>query len=624
MLIYDRFSPSKKPVQVSSLPDHIELGRYYIVDKDGKQRDLTDSIIDLGTEKQILQDLLSSNNDSTQQLFNQFYSDITDNTGEMFEVIPLIQEVTKKVPLNSFEEMLRDNLFHLEEIIRQPHFLLTRYVEKVNISRAKRVSNKSYQYLASHTEDWRQKSVVSFKPNRILNEELYEYYDIYENQIFSAFLSRTFRYLGARIEQLNHITKLLEDRENLRKKLFDNRNDEKGWYKKIHRNLTLIGKVFSRGSEDDSGELAHSNKAIAENTREVLLGLQRRVMVLMSSELVKMVNRVTVQNLMTESTVKATNVTTNHKHYRYIRDLWLELNHYQKEETEEERQNYEQDVIQGVRDYAKAAIRYSVERCLDYDIEGDYNHWRANKEDSPSIIFKEHPDKTFSLSVGEQSTHIVVVASNLSDGLKSIPSDTVVLFYPGKDVFVDDYHTSHIAIDPYQVDSVERIGKMVKTMLIVNLVATIHRSYKYPSKLLPYLEYIHQDFLEFDTRSFDYSFIRFPERLQFDPIGRSMDSNKEFANKKYSERLELKERMKDLVDDINTEGELIKGTLRCPDCSTPYSPHNNTSLTYLQCDCEFVLNIRKSEICFFNVNAKYKDLRESDWGMDYIRIETNA
>ena len=58
MLIYDRFSSVKKSIQISSLPDHIELGRYYIVNKDGKSYDLTDKLIDLGTEKQILQDLL--------------------------------------------------------------------------------------------------------------------------------------------------------------------------------------------------------------------------------------------------------------------------------------------------------------------------------------------------------------------------------------------------------------------------------------------------------------------------------------------------------------------------------------------------------------------------------------
>lgn len=616
MLIYDRFSPVKKSIQISSLPDHIELGRYYIVDEKGETKDLTDKLVDLGTEKLVLQDLLSPKNDSTQRLFNQFYSDISGNHGDFFEVIPLIQEVTKKVSLNTFEEKLQNELFHLEEIIRQPHFLLTRYVEKVNVSRAKRVSNKSYQYLASHTEDWLQKSVVSFRPSRILNEELYEYYDIYENQIYSAFLSRTMRYLSARLEQLNHITDLLDDREVL----FENRNDEKGWYKKINRNLSLIGKVFSRGSEDDSGELAHSNKLIAEGTREVLLGLQRRIVILMSCDLLKMVNRVTVQNLMTEPSVKATNVTTNHKHYRFIRNLWLELNHYQTEETEEEKRSYEQAVIQGVRDYAKATIRYSVERCLGYDITGDYNNWIANKENSPEITFKEQLDKSFSLSIGSLSIRLITIASILSDGSKSIPDGTIVLFYPGKNFALVDNNVDQIAIDPYQVDSVERIGKLLKTKLIVNLVESLRKHHKFPSKLIPYLEFLNQDFLEFNISTFEYSFIKYPEKLAFDAIGRQMDSNKEFANKKYSERQELKERMKDLVQDINSEGESIKRALKCPDCTTPYSSYNNSSLSHLQCDCGFVLNIRKDGITFSNVDKKYKDLTDSDWGMDRISI----
>ena len=82
--------------------------------------------------------------------------------------------------------------------------------------------------------------------------------------------------------------------------------------------------------------------------------------------------------------------------------------------------------------------------------------------------------------------------------------------------------------------------------------------------------------------------------------------------------------MKALVGDINAEGEMIKKVLKCPDCSTPYSSHNNSSLSHLQCDCEFVLNIRKGEITLSNVNEKYKELTESDWGMDYIRITTSS
>ena len=152
MLIYDRLSTVKKPVKISSLPNHIELGRYYVVDEKGRTRDLTDRLIDIGTEKQILQELLLAKKDSSRQLFNQFYDDISGNSDASFDVIPLIQEVIEKVPTNTFEDKLEKELFHLEEIVKQPYYLLTRNVEKVNVSRAKRISNKMFSFKKSINE----------------------------------------------------------------------------------------------------------------------------------------------------------------------------------------------------------------------------------------------------------------------------------------------------------------------------------------------------------------------------------------------------------------------------------------------------------------------------------------
>ena len=103
-----------------------------------------------------------------------------------------------------------------------------------------------------------------------------------------------------------------------------------------------------------------------------------------------------------------------------------------------------------------------------------------------------------------------------------------------------------------------------------------------------------------------------------------MDSDKEFANRKYSEKQELKEKMKALVEDINAVGESIKRMLKCPDCSTPYSSYINSSLNHLQCDCGFVLSIRKDGIALCNMDEKYRDLSDTDWGMDRIVIRTTT
>jgi predicted metal-dependent hydrolase len=83
--------------------------------------------------------------------------------------------------------------------------------EKVNVSRAKRIPTKSYQNLASHTEDWLHKSIVDFKPRRILNEELDLLYDVYENQVTIALIERCLIYLNSRIQEVHDISNFLTE-----------------------------------------------------------------------------------------------------------------------------------------------------------------------------------------------------------------------------------------------------------------------------------------------------------------------------------------------------------------------------------------------------------------------------
>jgi hypothetical protein len=131
--------------------------------------------------------------------------DVEKSGHNNFNVIPLIRRIKNKLGLNEFEKLLYAKVFHLEEIFRVPHYLLEREIEKVNVSRAKRIPSKSYQYLASHTEDWIHKSIVSFKPSRILNEELELNFDIYENQLTIAFLERCLVYLNSRLKEVQDI-----------------------------------------------------------------------------------------------------------------------------------------------------------------------------------------------------------------------------------------------------------------------------------------------------------------------------------------------------------------------------------------------------------------------------------
>ena len=223
MKVYDRFND--KLLEIDKLPEQIDLGRFV---NPMTNEDITNRLINVGTERIIRQEILENDNKSLQSLFCQFYQFVNNAETDSFDVKPIIQSVKSKLSLNKFESLLEEKLFHIEEIFRQPHYVLQRTIEKVNVSRAKRIPAKSYQNLASHTEDWLHKSIVNFKPHRILTEELDLLYDVYENQVTIALIERCLLYLNSRIKEVHDITEFLKDYS----KILSDRDDSRGWYQK--------------------------------------------------------------------------------------------------------------------------------------------------------------------------------------------------------------------------------------------------------------------------------------------------------------------------------------------------------------------------------------------------------
>jgi hypothetical protein len=166
--LFDRYTGTL--VSEYDLPNHIDLGRYGIIESNRQLIEVTYSTYQ--TKKTISQDLLLEENSGIQDLFIDISIEMDHAEKDSFSVIPLIRRIRNKIGLTDFEKLLHDKLFHLEEIFRNPHSLLTRETEKVPTSRAKRIPVKSYQHLASHTEDWVHKSIISFTPSHVLHEEL--------------------------------------------------------------------------------------------------------------------------------------------------------------------------------------------------------------------------------------------------------------------------------------------------------------------------------------------------------------------------------------------------------------------------------------------------------------------
>lgn len=600
MLIYDRL----KSVQIDdkNLPSQIDLGRFYIVDT---KEELTNRIINVGSDKIILQELLDNKNKSLQDLFCSFHVSTNAPGPSDFSVVPLIQSVKDKLSLNKFEELLESKILHLEEIFRQPHYVLQRTIEKVNVSRAKRIPAKSYQNLASHTEDWLHKSIVDFKPRRILNEELDLDFDVYENQVAVALIERCLLYLNSRIQEVHDIDDFLVEYG----KLLSDRDDASGWYKKIERNLSLIGCVY----EDDNYSGKISRKDILSTTQQRLLQMSKRLKALQNSSLFSEVNHRMVMFHMSELDVKPTNVIANHRHYRYVRELWRALNTVDQEKSEAERIQYEQKVIDGVRCYAKAMISYIVKKILNYEIEGTYGKWTASHQHFPSIDFSETDRNLLSLSISGAKIYFLPICNPASFNDSELEKDIYVLSLNCK-----SSTEQLIRVSPYDADSVERLGRVIKSYILKAYLSKIKEQHEFQHMLKDYIYCISSKEISIQNNYF-YMFKGIPQLdLEVSDVLERLSNDDNYNKRSRTDKDNIRSSMESLVGEINFKAKDLAKSIFCFDCLKPIDKFHLKQLDHIVCSCGFALDSSENRVLFHNIESKFSTLREEKWGMDYI------
>lgn len=605
MMLIDRYTG--KTISEKELPNQIDFGRYCFAET-GK--DITYS--NFQTNKAIKQDLLLDKNKSIQDIFIEIAVDVEKSKPNEFSAIPLIQRINNKLNLNDFENLLLDKLFHLEEIFRVPHYLLHREIEKVHVSKAKRIPSKSYQYLASHTEDWVHKSIVSFKPSRILHEELDLNFDIYENQLCVTLVQRCLVYLNSRLKEIQDIKSFLYEYE----KLLKNRNDQNSWYKKTERNLTLIGAVYDdenyRGSSQDGATLSA--------TENVLIQMQKRLQLLQKAELFDLVNKRAMQSIL----LKNTNVLINHKHYRYVLILWNELHSDQilPDKTIERKVKHEQDVINGLRQYAKSIITYTLKKTLEYELDGNYKKFTGEHLFYDIIEFIE-TNYVFTIKIGMIERKIVVIANEpqIDDALLGLlKQNNTCLFYYSEKPDIETLKT--IGINPLDPDSVERAGIFIKRFLLNSYNENLERKFKFPQLLRDYLKYIPLNHINFNISDYKYTFHSFPKSdLKQDEVKKLIEVDSLFVKKSRPDKENILKELSILITDINNRSEEIRNNyLHCFSCGTSFHSHNVDELNYMKCPSCNVLydNTSDKKITLKVDDARYNLLAIKDFGMDYI------
>lgn len=609
MVLFDRYTG--RTVSEKELPNQIDFGRYYFAEN-GK--DITYS--NFQTNKAIKQDLLLDKNKSIQDILIDIAVDVEKSKPNEFSVVPLIRRIKNKLNLNEFEKLLLDKLFHIEEILRVPHYLLHREIEKVHVSKAKRIPSKSYQYLASHTEDWVHKSIVSFKPSRILHEELELNFDIYENQLCVTFVQRCLVYLNSRLKEIQDIKSFLNEYE----KLLKNRNDQNSWYKKTERNLRLIGAVY----DDENYRGSSQDGVVLSETENVLNQIQKRLQFLQKSALFDLVNKRAIHSI----TLKNTNVLVNHKHYRYLKTLWIELDKVRPEKSDSEKLKHEQYVIKGLRQYAKSIFAYTLKNVLEYELKGTYQVFSGEHLFYDTIELSE-VNNVFKIKIGRFEKKIIVIANepvNTGEQIELLKKHNSYLFYFSENPVNVTLQT--ISINPLDPDSIERAGVFIKKFLLSSYNENLKRKFKFPQLLRDYVKYIPQTQMNFDISDYTYIFHSYPKSdLKEDDVKKQIETDTLFAKKSRPDKDNIFKELSNLISEINNRAEELKNKyLHCFSCGTAFQSYNIDELNYMKCHnqaCNSLYdNSSDYRITLKVDDARYNSLLNKEFGMDYISFNT--
>lgn len=592
-MIVDRYT--EREICEADLPPQMDLGRFYLKESGKKPLDLTYS--SLRTNMTIRQELLLKENLSVQDVLLDILRDEEKSPADVFTVAPLIRQVKNKLLLNEFERAVRDKLFHLEEIFRNPHSLLMRIDEKVPVARAKRITARSYRHLAAHTEDWQHKSIVSFRPNKLLHEDLDETVDIFENQFSVHLVELSLVRVSARLKEIQDLGEFLSNYE----KLLSSEKNRTGWWKKRNRNLSLIAKTYSDENYRNPDGLSQDNLRLSETEKE-LRTIFHRLSKLRQCDLFTAVNR------RIKPAFHDTNVFTGHKHYRHVKDLWaFYQREFGKELTPEEKAEREQEILSGLRTYACALIAYALtgDEYLKYSLTGSYNEFDGDREGFPKITMKVD-EGGIRLRIGSENMRFLVLGS-CPDQCPDSP-DTCVLYWQSSQS-EGARSDSCIPVSPLDPDSVERVGKLIRGKILRNFVLNFERVFEWAGNRRDFddFEKRHSGYLELtDRKNLKFRFLRLPQG-QFNDCENTQSG------------------LRKCVALVNQHVAELKQLLVCPVCGKRFLENARNDISLFPsfrfgckgCDTIFIRDHHKVRL------SPCKEMQAGDFGMDCITIEVS-
>ena len=620
MQIIDRYTG--KILNDSNLPGDIELGRYAI-SMGSTYKELTSKSYKVQEGQRIHQELLDDVNKDKHNIF-EIISESVEN-GD-FRSIPLLQGIKNGLEFGDFATQMEEDFKHIEAIFHAPYSKLNRTIEKVSVSRAKRISNRSNQYLAAHTEDWLNKGLVSFRPSRILTEEIISDENVFENQLVIALVTRAAHHLERKLRYTRDITEFLIEYSKLIEK---HEKSEDCWYKKVRRELSLAGKVY----DEQSGnyKAANADIQIVTSTMKRLKKLRDSLLKLRQYDLFNNVD----QRLVKSVQYHDTNVLINDKHYRYLKKLWVLLLKEENANPDDNKADADEYIINNVRNYGISIINYAVKdiEYLGYNIVGTDKQWKAQRDNCPDIRLSVDEYGVINVMVGSQKLRFVVTCDlPYLSGNQSLSENTYIIAYDNNDAD-DEYVRSSvdsaniIPVSLRDITCVERIAIIFRKEMLKQYVEnTLLKAYEMPRILFPYYNLIATFItcIQIDPKVPSYIFTKYPivefnKNKWRDKVLNSDD----YKDKSRMEQKKISDALDTFIDDYELSAMDLRDKLRCfdPDCSLQINSWQCDSLSYIVCSCGYVLDSSNHRnIVFYKKDSPFSP---EEMGMDYLAINLN-
>ncbi|WP_020655817.1 hypothetical protein [Massilia niastensis] len=315
MKLYDRISGTP----LNRLPDLIHPGRYVLeqaVSFNGHtQLASGDLLSDDGSERCVL--------DQETARFCGFDAALGDDTVFLSRVLdsiartgghgqalpsPLLPTalINEESHANDLERMLGDVLTagHLHTISKRPRIDL-RYDETVtDVSRARRLTNKTYTHLASRSECWQRQTLQGIQPKRVLARFSEDEYAIYENVVYARLLDKLEHYLTGRLRRLDRLCQRLE-----RSLAFSSSTD---------LNHLLFQDICLLWGETYQPEATAQQLKTTKDTRKAIATQLKSLQGLRQSGLYRQIAR----ERQIGQILHRTNILMHDQHYRHVSVLW--------------------------------------------------------------------------------------------------------------------------------------------------------------------------------------------------------------------------------------------------------------------------------------------------------------